>query len=45
MTVEGSDMHNGVYIRQNLTEPTATVHSIIDEAYAELVEHKLASLA
>lgn len=38
-------MHNAAYIRQNLAEPTATVESILDETYAELVEKKLASLA
>lgn len=41
--VEDSDMQNGIYIRQNLVTPTVTVESILDDAYAELVERKLAS--
>lgn len=43
--VEGSDMHNGKYIRDNLAIPTATVESILDQHYAEAIEKQIAEAA
>lgn len=34
-------MNNGRFIRDHLAVPTATVDSILDQAYAEMVEEKL----
>jgi len=38
--VDGSDMHNAQFIRDNLTEPTAVVHSILDPEYVKAVEER-----
>lgn len=38
--VDGSDMHNGQFIRDNLTEPTAVVHSVLDTEYVKAVEER-----